>query len=72
MTDDLETTLEALVDAHGLTNIVEALAVICAEKAEHLRANWQDKTTARAWSADFRTLDKAARAICSMGKEYHQ
>lgn len=63
--DDIETTLEALIDRHGLTHVVNTLAVICTEKAEHLRHNWQDSTTAKAWDADGRTLDKAARAICS-------
>lgn len=57
--------LEGLIDRHGLTYVVAGLSLICAEKAEHLRVNWQDKTRAEAWDADSRTLDYAARAICS-------
>lgn len=63
----LEGELEALIDKHGLTLIVSTLAVVCTEKAEHLRSNWQDNISAKAWDADFRTLDKAARTICSDG-----
>ena len=65
--DNLETTLEELIDRHGLTHIVATLSVICIERADHLRTNCHDKTTAKAWDTDFRTLDKAARAICSDG-----
>jgi hypothetical protein len=63
----LEPELEALVDKHGLTHIVSTLSAICGEKADHIRTNWQDRTTAKAWDADARMLDKAARAICSDG-----
>lgn len=59
--------LEALVDRHGLTHILTGLSLICGEKAEHIRENWQDRTTAKAWDADSRTLDKAARLVCSDG-----
>lgn len=62
---NLEMDLEAMIDRNGLTHVVNTLAVICMEKAEHLRHNWQDLTSAKAWDADGRTLDKAARAICS-------
>jgi hypothetical protein len=64
---NLETALEALIDRHGLTHVVNTLAVLCTEKAEHIRANWQDRITAKAWETDGRTLDKAARSICSDG-----
>jgi hypothetical protein len=60
-----EKALKALIDRHGLTHIVNTLAVLCMGKADHLRSNWQDKITAKAWDADGRTLDKAARSICS-------
>lgn len=67
MTDNLETELEALIDRHGLTHVVNTLSVICAEKADHLIGNWQDKNAAKVWAADSRVLDKAARAIRSDG-----
>jgi hypothetical protein len=39
-------TLEAIVDIHGLTNVVTMLAEVCAEKAEQ---NCQDEVLARKW-----------------------
>lgn len=63
--NNLETELEALIDRHGLTHVVNTLAVICLDKAEHIRSNWQDECTADAWEADGVTLDKAARLVCS-------
>jgi hypothetical protein len=46
--DELE-ALERLVDRIGVHNVLDHLAIICGEKAEHLRDNWQDKTTAALW-----------------------
>jgi hypothetical protein len=63
--DDITETLETMIDKHGLTHVVTGLALICAEKAVHLRTNWQDKVSAKVWDADEKTLDKAARAIKS-------
>lgn len=65
----LEVALEALVDAHGLTRVVSTLSVICGEKADHLRSNWQDDRSAKLWEADGRVLDRAARGIKSDGGE---
>lgn len=42
--------LEVLIDAHGLSKVLEALATICHGKAEHLESNWQDAITAKAWT----------------------
>jgi hypothetical protein len=53
---DLVEAIEATVDKHGLIHVVTALELMCQEKAEHLRANWQDEQSAKVW-------DKAAKAI---------
>jgi len=65
MPNDITEVLETLIDQHGLTHVVAGLSLVCSEKAEHLRANWQDRTSAKAWDADAKTLEKAARAVCS-------
>lgn len=49
MEDNLTNQLESLVDSHSLETVIEALAEICFLKGEHLRTNWQDKTTAKVW-----------------------
>jgi hypothetical protein len=52
-------TLEHLIDTNGLVETLEAIQTICYEKAEHLRANWEDDTGARAW-------DRAATLIARL------
>jgi len=63
--DMISEQLDPLVDKHGLTHVLAGLSLLCSEKAEHIRANWQDRITAKAWDADAKTIDKAARLICS-------
>ena len=48
-TETLEGMLEALVDRHGLGNVVDMLGFICDEKAEHIAHNWQDASLAKLW-----------------------
>lgn len=50
--------LEAIIDRHGLKATIDLLAVICGDKAEHIRSNWQDETTAKTWERDMMLLDK--------------
>lgn len=42
--------VEKLVDGCTLFGVVEALQTICYEKADHLRSNWQDEASAKAWN----------------------
>lgn len=55
--------LEPMVDAADLAAVVLALARMCNEKAEHLRVNWQDSLSARAWDHNARKLDEAAARL---------
>lgn len=41
--------LESIIARHGLGAVLLALGEICYVKAEHLRANWQDRVAAREW-----------------------
>jgi hypothetical protein len=54
-----EQELERLIDAHGMFKVLSAIYTISTEKAEHLRSNWQDEITARAWEAGAQKLNKA-------------
>lgn len=58
-------TLEALIDANTLFDVVMWLSEICHQKAEHIRTNWQDKVTARPWDTMGRKLQTIA-AKCSI------
>lgn len=55
--DDIET----LIDQHGLAAIVEAIAIICYEKADHIRTNWgNDAASVRAWQRAAHMLEATA------------
>lgn len=60
---DITETLEAMIDKHGLLHVVTGLELICREKADHIRTNWQDKQTARVWDIAARHLDHAAHRL---------
>jgi hypothetical protein len=51
--------LKDLVDARSLGGVMEMLATICAEKAEHLGANWQDQRSAQCWLSAATRLTQA-------------
>ena len=46
---NLAEVTEMLVDRHTVGDVLLALELICAQKAEHLRHHWQDSITAKAW-----------------------
>jgi hypothetical protein len=49
LTETVKIELENMVDAYGLAAMLETLAEIAGEKAEHIRVNWQDEKTAKLW-----------------------
>lgn len=51
--------LESLIDGASLSTVLEDLIAVCRAKAEHLRANWQDESSARVWERDAAVLEKA-------------
>lgn len=53
--------LEAMIDSNTLAEVVAALSEICAEKADHIRANWQDAVTAQAWDIAADKLGRVCR-----------
>lgn len=53
-------SLEAMIDRNGLPAVIDMLATICGEKAEHLAATWQDASTAKVWDRDATLLRKLA------------
>jgi len=63
MNIEIDTRLETLVDDVGLTGIVNALSEICLAKAEHLRANWQDESSAEIWERDAAALSEVTLSL---------
>ena len=60
---NFEMELEAMVDRHGVSAILNELANICAAKSEHIATNWQDASLAKLWDKDSRTLARAEERI---------
>jgi len=52
--------LEKYVDAHGPESVCECLEKIFAEKADHVRTNWQDEKLAREWEVAHDIVCRAA------------
>jgi hypothetical protein len=48
--------IEHLIDKHGLGSVLETIAVLCGDKAGHIRASYSDNALASAW-------DKAERTV---------
>ena len=67
MKENITEALEGMIDRHGLLHVVTALELICAEKSEHIRANWQDRTTAKPWDAASRKLGALAAQVSELG-----
>lgn len=56
--------LESMIDQFGMIHILEALAIIAREKADHLRTNWQDEPAAKAWERASRAIDRFSTHAC--------
>lgn len=60
VTEKQELELEALIDSHGLSAIVDAVARVCVLKAEHVETNWQDESLAKLWRKAARRISQTA------------
>lgn len=60
--NETSAALEALLDQPGMTvpALLYALASVCSDKAEHVRANWQDEALGKAWDRAQTIVEKAA------------
>lgn len=50
--------LEFLVDRHGLAFVVEQLARIASDKADHIRSSYDDEPLAKSWEQDANELGR--------------
>lgn len=50
MTTSINEEIESAIDHSSVATILEVIATICAEKAEHVESNWQDARLARHWT----------------------
>lgn len=63
----LQEQLEQLIDRHSLSAVAGAIAAVCREKAEHLRSNWQDYQSEKAWNQAAKQFDVAETAVDYLG-----
>lgn len=50
--------LETMMGSVGVNDMLSLMADICAEKAEHIRSNWQDDALAKAYDRAGKALDR--------------
>lgn len=55
-----ERDLEDYIDEHGVAKLLGMIVNVCAEKADHVQDNWQDRTMARAWREGAALIEDAA------------
>ena len=61
--DSTTEQLEAMIDKHGLLHVLCGLELICMEKAEHIRHNWQDRGLAKEWDKASTQCKRAASEV---------
>jgi hypothetical protein len=57
----IEMQIEAYIDANSVEAALDAVATVCREKADHVRAEWQDEATAKTWECQANSIDYAAQ-----------
>lgn len=63
-TQELKNQLERLIDGHSTSTVLEALSLVCYEKANHIEENWQDKNLASTWNSAGNMISKIQDKIC--------
>jgi len=51
--------LEKIIDNRGLKSVIDTIAQICHDKAQHVRENQQDERRAKLWEKDAKHLERA-------------
>jgi hypothetical protein len=55
--------VEGILDRRDMKQMLEMLASISYEKAEHLRGNWQDEASAKSWEQTASKLEKLKEVV---------
>ncbi len=68
---ELRAQLEALLDRYSSPELlIEALAIIASEKADHVLAHWGDEGRALLWEKIARSLDREVVRLLKYGNPY--
>lgn len=60
MNTPISEQLEHLIDAEGLAQVLEHIADICGEKADHIRSSYADEPLAKLWQSAGRYVASAS------------
>jgi hypothetical protein len=52
--------LEHLIDQNSLQTVLNTLADVCHEKADHIQSDWQDTFTANLWTSRGKAIGSVA------------
>ena len=63
LTESERYELETIIDAHGLSKTLNAIAEICAEKAAHVGATWTDRELESRWNRCAAKVSKSAASV---------
>ena len=61
MNQSMTEQLEAMIDSSSLLDVLIGLELVCGEKADHIRVNWQDRSLAKLWDRASKACGAAAR-----------
>ena len=59
-TQTVKDATEAYIDDLGVARLLDALADVCRDKAEHLESNWQDHAAGHDWEHAAKQIDQLA------------
>lgn len=52
--------LEMMIDRNGLVNVLDTIAIICYDKADHTLGTWDDPVLAKQWQKAGRLIETLA------------
>lgn len=61
--DQIQMSVEELVDRIGIDTLADLASNICWEKAEHIRTSYNDTDTSKEWEKTARDFDNVAGKI---------
>lgn len=62
-TDKCGEQIDHLIDEMGVSNLLNLIALVCREKAQHIRNEWQDPNAALNWDDTANKLDRLATKV---------
>jgi hypothetical protein len=65
--DQIQEAIERLIDSSSLSDVLDAVAMVCNEKARHLEHYWMDRKSAMRWDALETKISSVANSAHAKG-----